>query len=777
LIRAQFDKEAVLDAQFGELVSNANDIVYTHDLAGNFTSVNEASQRLLGYRPDEMIRMNFEHILEPESFKVAMEMLARKREEGGRSTYELQAAAKNGRRLDLEVSSWMVYREGKPFAVQGIARDISARRRAEKAMRDSEQKYRDVVECSQDLIWSVDMAGRWTFINQAARRVYGCDPGDLIGRPVADLEMESSAGSMERLLARPGGGDTVRFESAHRRVDGSSVLLSFQAIISRGAGGHVSGMTGSARDITQQKRDHENILRLAAAVQQANDIVAILDTGGVVQYVNPAIERISGISSAEFLDKAIVAMLVEGPSTPSFLEIAATITRTGFWSGTLQIRKRDEGAIETEATVSSIKNEGGRVINYACVFRDVSREAHLEEQVRRSQKMEAIGLMAGGVAHDFNNLVQVIDGFAGLAVRDLNDPAICREHLEKALSATRRAAQLTRQLLAFGRRQTLQTEDVDLNDLVAEHLRMVQRLIGAHIEVEIFPQPSIDNVRVDRGQLEQVLLNLCINARDAMPGGGRLTVELHNVTLTKSNLPSVGEARPGRYVRFTVRDTGSGMDKATLQRIFDPFFTTKPTGKGTGLGLSVVYGIVEQHRGFIDVVSAPGAGSEFSVYLPVSERAERAAGRAPSLALASGHETLLLAEDEPLVREIAVRVLQDAGYTVLVAENGLDAVEVFEKRGKEVDMLVFDVVMPRLGGPAAFARIRESRPGVPVLFCSGYGGSDPLLEKLVAEGVEILDKPYSAQRFLEAVRRALDRAGQAAKLAGGPEGAPATKPV
>jgi PAS domain S-box-containing protein len=777
LIRAQFDKEVVLDAQFGELVSNANDFVYTHDLEGNFTSVNEACQRLLGYRPDEMVRMNFEHILQPESLKVAMEMLGRMRADGGRTTYELQAVAKLGRRVDLEVSSWMVYREGKPFAVQGIARDISARRRAEKAMRDSEQKYRDVVECSQDLIWSVNIAGRWTFINQAARRVYGCDPNDLIGRPVSELESESGAGSMGRLLAGLDGLDTVRFEAAHRRADGTSVLLSFQAIVSRDATGQITGLTGSARDITQQKRDQENILRLAAAVQQASDIVAILDTGGVVQYVNPAFERVSGFSAPDAMDNAIVSLLVEGAATPSFLEIAATVSRTGFWSGTLRIRQREQGAIETEATVSSIKDDAGQVINYACVFRDVSRETRLAEQVRRSQKMEAIGLLAGGVAHDFNNLVQVIDGFAALALRSLDDPAACREHLEKALSATRRAAQLTRQLLAFGRRQTLLTEDVDLNDLVADHLRMVQRLIGAHIEVEIFPQPAIDNVRVDRGQLEQVLLNLCINARDAMPGGGRLTVELHNVTLTKSNLPSIGESRPGRFVRFTVRDTGTGMDKATLQRIFDPFFTTKPTGKGTGLGLAVVYGIIEQHGGFLDVVSAPGAGSEFSVYLPVAERTDRAGTRATALAVVSGDETLLLAEDEPLVREIAVRVLQDAGYKVLVAENGLEAVEVFEKHADEVGLLVFDVVMPRLGGPAAFARIREIRPGARVLFCSGYGGSDPLLEKLVAGGVEILDKPYSAQRFLEAVRRALDRSVRATELAEAPAAPGPAKPV
>ena len=356
--------------------------------------------------------------------------------------------------------------------------------------------------------------------------------------------------------------------------------------------------------------------------------------------------------------------------------------------------------------------------------------------------MEAIGLLAAWVAHDFNNLLQVIDGYAGLALGSLGVVEECRENLERVLAATLRATQLTRQLLAFGRQQTLQTVDTDLNTLVSEHLDMVRRLIGAHIEVEFFPEPAIENVRADRGQMEQVLLNLCINARDAMPRGGRLTVELRNEILGASKIPPGAEIRPGPCVRLSVRDTGAGMDKTTLTKIFDPFFTTKPKGKGTGLGLSVVYGIIKQHGGFIHVESEPGAGAEFQIYLSTVERTAATGPVEPGQLDSTGDETILLAEDEPLVRDITSKVLLGAGYKVVAVENGREAVELFERTARYFDLLVFDVLMPQCGGSTAYLRAKSIRPGIPVLLCTGYGGSDPLLDQLAEAGVEVLNKPF-----------------------------------
>ena len=756
LIRAQFEKEATLQARYRDLVQNANDIVYTHDLKGKFTNVNESAQRLLGFGTDELLAMTIERLLTKESAETARAMLEQKIKSGGRTTYPVKVVDKFGRQIDLEVSSWVVYQNDQPSSVQGIARDISARRRDEKALRESEQKYRAVVETSQDLIWSVDARARWTFVNQAARRIYGINPEDLNGRPVAEREAEPNAGVMEKALLNLNGSDSLQFESTHTRIDKSLVLLSFQAMVTRDAKGTVLGLVGSARDITQQKRDQENILRLAAAIEQAAEIVAILDTSGAVQYLNPAFEKITGHRAVEGLEKSFSALIEERSGTPSFLEIAAVIARAGSWSGRLCVRKRDKGLLETEATISSIRDKQKKLINFAAVLRDVSRESNLEEQVRLSQKMEAIGLMAGGVAHDFNNLLQVIDGFAGLAAASVDDPEVCRGNLDKVQSATLRASQMTRQLLAFGRRQTLQMVDADLNELFSEHLHMAGRLIGPQIEVEFLPEPSIANVRVDRGQIEQVLLNLCINARDAMPQGGHLIIELRNVTLDAPAIPPGVEARPGPYVRLSVRDTGTGIDKATLARIFDPFFTTKPKGKGTGLGLSVVYGIIKQHGGFIDVESTPGEGTEFKVYLPVVPRSKAVEVAKTAITVSTGNEFILLAEDEPLVREIASRVLSNAGYTVIPAENGEEAVALFEQNAERIDLLLFDVLMPRLSGPAAYMRISAIRPEIPVLFCSGYAGADPVLEKLMAEGIDLVTKPYTAQMFLERVRHTLD---------------------
>lgn len=390
-------------------------------------------------------------------------------------------------------------------------------------------------------------------------------------------------------------------------------------------------------------------------------------------------------------------------------------------------------------------------------YRRALREESLEEQVRVSQKMEAVGLLAGGVAHDFNNLLQVIKGYTAMA-QDTATPWPERHaSLEQVRIAGERAAQLTQQLLAFGRQQTLQKVDLDLNQAVKDLLRMIRRVIGEQITVDFIPGHDLGNILADRAQIDQVLLNLCLNARDALPEGGRITIETENVLVNGAFRESHPWAKPGRYVLVTVSDNGIGMDRETVSRIFEPFFTTKPKDKGTGLGLAVVYGVVKQHDGLVHVYSEPGKGTTFKIYLPIVERAASAVGPKHTPSHPRGSETVLLAEDEPMVRELAHRILTRSGYRVLVANDGAEACAIFAMHADQIALLILDVVMPTLGGREAYEKISRQRAGVPVIFCSGYAGSALGADPGLAAGAKLLSKPYGADELLEGVRAALDR--------------------
>jgi CheY-like chemotaxis protein len=374
--------------------------------------------------------------------------------------------------------------------------------------------------------------------------------------------------------------------------------------------------------------------------------------------------------------------------------------------------------------------------------------------------MEAIGLLAGGVAHDFNNILQIILGNTQMALAyDLTD-AERKEGLSQMKEASERAVQLTRQLLVFGRKQPLVTEDVDLNQLVADLLKMLRRLIGEHINVDFVPGHQLGNVRANRSQLEQVLLNLCVNARDAMPQGGRLTIELENVFFNSGYCEAHPWARPGRYVLMSVTDTGEGMDSSTLARIFDPFFSTKPKEKGTGLGLSVVYGIVQQHDGLIHVYSEPGVGTAFKIYLPIVERSASQVGEKLTSIPAQGTGTILLVEDEDVVRKLATRMLERGGYRVLTATNGVEALEVFNRHADEISLLMLDAVMPNMGGRETYDRISAIRPGLPVLFCSGYSADVLQPGFALGPGVQLIQKPYSPDEIWRRVHELLHPFGE-----------------
>ncbi|MFA6240870.1 MAG: response regulator [Candidatus Hydrogenedentales bacterium] len=383
------------------------------------------------------------------------------------------------------------------------------------------------------------------------------------------------------------------------------------------------------------------------------------------------------------------------------------------------------------------------------------REA-LEEQLRQAQKMEAIGQLAGGVAHDFNNILQAIMGYSGMLLKRLPAHDETHDFAEEILHGVQRAAMLTRQLLAFSRRQILEMQDLDLNEVVQGVTKMIGRIIGEDIEFKVLEGHGLGSVHADKGQMEQVLLNLCINARDAMPEGGVVTIETQNVVLDREYCDAHAWASPGPYVLLGVTDTGCGMDTPTQARIFEPFFTTKELGKGTGLGLATVYGIVRQHQGMIQVYSEVGKGTTFKVYLPSLERVASTAETKGEEPPRGGAEIILIAEDDEMLRRLASRILTDAGYTVLFAVDGRDALEMFEKHAAEINLVISDVVMPKMGGKAMYDSLHQQYPRLRFLFMSGYSANATSTAFLQQEGVELIQKPYSPDALLHKVREVLD---------------------
>lgn len=511
-----------------------------------------------------------------------------------------------------------------------------------------------------------------------------------------------------------------------------------------------------AVNIMLRRRAERENAHLVAAVEQAEEIVIMLDTEGLLSYMNPAFSRITGWSEKK-ARKTSLACLEPEHENSSLLRITEQLREHKICSEPLPCRHKDGSPLQLFITGSAVVDSLEKVCGYILIARDMTRETTLEEQVQNAQKMEAIGLLAGGVAHDFNNLLQVIMGHAQMAIDTTLSDAEREESLTSILDSAKRGAQLPRQLLAFGRRQPLNTQDTNLNEFVKNILKVFHKLIGENIEVEFLPCPDINNVRVDHGQLEQVILNLCINARDAISNAGKLTFRLENVELDNSICAAQPGSKAGKYACLHVEDNGCGMDEKTLNRVFEPFFTTKSMDKGSGLGLAVVYGIIQQHNGLIQLHSTPGKGTTVSLYLPVSEQLKVDTTHEPATVFnsAPSSATILVVEDETAVRDLSVRILKHAGYHVLEAKNGLEAVECFSDHANTIDMVLMDMVMPKMSGPEARKQIAKIRPDIPILYSSGYSSDwvDSTFETPL--NTKIIQKPYDATTLLSEVATTL----------------------
>lgn len=528
--------------------------------------------------------------------------------------------------------------------------------------------------------------------------------------------------------------------------------------------GVVSFLADVAYEITVRRKAEREREQLIAAIEQSGDTVVITDPQGNILYVNPAFSRVSGYSQQEALGQN-PRLLKSGTQGGKFYkELWETITQGRPWQGQL-VNKRKDGALYTEeARISPVFDQGGAICNYVAIKTDITdrlrlreERSHLEEQMRQAQKMESIGRLAGGVAHDFNNMLSIITGYAEIASDKVAKHDPLRDDLHQILEAAMRSRDLTRQLLAFARRQTVKPRVVDLNEVLEKSRKMLGRLIGEDIDLRLMPGEGLWPVRLDPAQMDQIIANLAVNARDAISGVGGVIIETANVKLDQEFCANHVGLEPGDYVRLNFSDTGGGMDRETLKQAFEPFFTTKKAGKGTGLGLSTVYGIVRQAGGLVSVYSEPGQGTTFKIYLPRCDEAPRQEAAELGTGRLSGNETVMVVEDEVQILDLCCQVLRRAGYQVISASQAGEALLLAEQHQGDIHLLVTDVVMPSMNGKELKARLEKIKPRVKVLYMSGYTANIIAHRGVLAEGVEFLQKPFATKDLARKVRQLLDR--------------------
>ena len=653
---------------------------------------------------------------------------------------------------------------GRVESVVATLEDVSRREQAMAAARESERLLQQSQRVARLGSYVLDVGtGIWTS-STVLDEIFGIDqtyPHDVDGW--TGLIHPDARSGMLAYFTQDVLEKQRRFDREYpivRPSDGSHRWVHGLGDLECDAAGRVVRMLGTIQDITERRRADEALRssqdQYRALVDGVRDVIFALSPDGVLTALNPVFEEITGWSRAEWLGRQF-AELLHPADLPGALGLLQQVLRAEPRpTAQLRVRTRDGGYRVGEFR-AAVQRRDGAVVGILGIVRDITDRLTLEEQFRQAQKMEAVGQLAGGVAHDFNNLLTVISSYSELVLGALAPDDERRADLEEIQAAAARATALTRQLLAFSRRQVLQPTVLSLNAVVTHAENLLGRLMGEDVALVTRLDPALGSVKADAGQLEQVIMNLAVNARDAMPGGGTLTIETRNVEIggAAAGAPE-SVVPPGGYVLLRVADTGTGMDAGTRARIFEPFFTTKEPGKGTGLGLATVYGIVKQSGGYIFVDSEPGRGAAFRVYLSrLAEPAAAGAARPLPPKSVAGSETVLLVEDEEAVRAVACQSLRRLGYTVLEARNGESAAQLAAAQGA-IAILVTDVVMPGMNGRALADRLRARRPRLKVLFVSGYADNAVLQDGVLEPGLSFLQKPFTPEGLAQKVREVLD---------------------
>jgi len=749
------------EAKLRTLFEAAHDAIFLMD-SETFLDCNRRTEALFGRPKSEIVGrspIDFSPAIQPDGQPSAHSAARRIAEAmaGRPQLFSWTHLRGDGTTFDAEVSLNRIDIQGQPL-LQAIVRDVTDRTRAIEDLHHSEILLEETGRLARVGGWELDVEKntlRWTSEVFSIHEIDSTTPPSVQqaieyyapeGRPVIDsavraaIEQGTPFDVELPMVTASGRRIWVRSQGSAERVDGK-----------------VTRVYGAFQEVTERRRAEEAMRLQSAALNAAGDAIVITNREGHIEWINAAFTELTGYSLEEAAGRTPGELIGSGTHPPQFFrELWGTILDGRTWRGEI-VNRTKSGELYTESqSVTPIRDDAGAITHFVAIKEDISERLRLEAQFRQAQKMESVGHLASGVAHDFNNLLTVINGLTELMLEQIVDNDSLRHDVEEIHRAGERAATLTRQLLAFSRQQILAPKVVSLNTIVSGLESLLRRLLGEDIEFTVAVAPDLGAVKADPGQLEQVITNLAVNARDAMPQGGRLTIWTRNTDVADELATGYGTSLPrGSYVELAVADTGIGMDEATQVRIFEPFFTTKGLGRGTGLGLSTVYGIVKQSQGFVRVTSAVGRGTTFTIYLPQVLAAVPAAEELPARAL-TGVETVLVVEDNGGLRALTRRFLERGGYVVLDASGGTEAIELLQRETRPVQLLLTDVVMPGLSGRELAEEAGRMRPGIRTLYMSGYTSDAVVRHGVLESTVAYISKPFTAQELLHKVREVLD---------------------
>jgi two-component system cell cycle sensor histidine kinase/response regulator CckA len=744
------------DVRYPALLDAAPDAIVLVNQSNTIVLVNAQAETLFGYGLDELIGKQTEILFSERCRSQLSDQHSRfivaSLRQPLAENLELFGLRKDGSEFLAEIRLSPLETDGGIFVSNAI-RDISNRRRTEEDLR----RFASIVACSDDAIIGKTLEGTITSWNAGAERIYGYSAAEIIGKPVSMLVPINRADEIPNILECLKRDEIVdHFETVRVRKDGKEIQVELTVSPIRDAMERIVGASTIGRDISERKQREKDLNRLAALVENSNDAIIGKTLDGIITNWNVSAQRIYGYSASEIVGKSI-SILFSPDQYAEITEMMEKIRRGESVENADTIRLRQDGKkIHVALALSPIKDSNGQVVGVSAVARDITESKLLEEMLRQAQKMEAVGRLAGGVAHDFNNLLGVILGYSELFLGRVCLTDLQRKDIEEIQKAGERGALLTRQLLAFSRKQVLQPKVLNLNTVVAGTEKLLQRLLGESIELRVVMNPALGRVKADSGQLEQILMNLAVNSRDAMPTGGQLTIETSNAELDERYAAQHASTLPGAYVMLAVTDTGCGMDANTKAHIFEPFFTTKEFGKGTGLGLATVYGIVKQSGGSVWVYTEPGIGTTFKIYLP---RVDQFPDYEPPMdtieKVDRGSQTILIVEDDADLLQVTCRSLEEFGYAILAARSPAEAIHISENHSGAIHLMVTDVIMPGMSGDKLASHLSRLRPEMKVLFVSGYTDETIVHHGVLEPGLAFLQKPISPRALAQKVSQVL----------------------
>ncbi len=746
------------EAQFKAIFETASiGMAQADPKTGQWLRVNRKMCEITGYSESEMLGMRIPEITHPADRERDW-ALFQSVTTGQAKSYRLEKRyiRKDGNSVWVNVNVTVIRdAAGRPMRSMAAVEDISERKQSEEAIAKERRLSEDIINSLPGIFYMYDDQGRLIRWNRKHEEVTGYASEEMRGMSILDWFSEEHRplilSCVESVFAE---GESYA-EASLRIKDGSQIPYFFTGRLATLDGKPY--LIGVGIDVAERKRlDAERAL-LATAIEQAEENVLVTDARRTIVYINPAFERSSGYRLEELKGKKLKDLRSDQHDEAFYRNMKETLDRGEVWMGVIINRGKDGAGFEIEGSISPLTDASGSITHYVAAGRNLSRLRKLERELYQAQKMESVGRLAGGVAHDFNNMLGVILGHTELALLALEPTQPLYNNLQEIQKAAQRSASLIRQLLAFARKQTISPKVLDINETVGSMLTMVRRLIGEDIELLWKPGEALWPVKVDPTQIDQILANLCVNARDAIAGVGKVIISTANVTLDEAHCRVRSGSFPGEFVRLSVKDDGCGMEEKVLDKLFEPFFTTKQVGRGTGLGLATVYGIVKQNNGFVEVSSKPGGGSTFHIYLPRAHVAisEEQSFQVPDKKL-RGTETVLLVEDEESILQLSRRILEHLGYRVLAATNPLDAVELAKSHPGPIDLLLTDVIMPGMNGKEFTETLSTVKAGFRTVFMSGY--TDDVIAKhgVLDRAVHFLEKPFSVGSLAAKVREVLD---------------------